>query len=178
MLASKFTLGLYQSVHQADSWPKINYNKTKKVLRRGKNPSHMPPATHVYMREKEVQTQNWNSDRKGIKIVLKSLTFFLPFCRLHCHLFHSSQTQVSSVNTKFICSPQRTLFSTSPWALRYFFLFFLECYMKLQGAAEYILITKVYYSLWNRKNFFLNKAIHSKASEKKFKYLEGHVQEQ
>lgn len=52
MLASKFTLGLYQLLYQTDSWLKINYNKIKKYfdLKRGKE-------IHIHMRENDARLE-------------------------------------------------------------------------------------------------------------------------
>lgn len=73
-MASKFTLGLYQLVHQADSWPEIHYNKIKTFWSQKdeKSPSHVPPIAQTYIQGERDANSELEVRQKGNKNSVKT----------------------------------------------------------------------------------------------------------
>lgn len=146
------------------------------------HPTYPPSHRHIY-KEKEMPTQNWKSDRKGIKIVWKPELFFLSSLRSPLLLLPlQSETAFLSYYPAHLI-PSKDLVFNMTSGIKPFFCFSLECYMQLLGAAEDILITAVSYSLWNEKLFCLFicffETIHSfRSFRENKKDLADHVQQQ
>lgn len=120
-----------------------------KKVHRTRPPSH----THICKTDRRANSE-LDVRQEGNKSNMKISNIFVS--SLHSLLLLPLQSETAFLSyywAHLLLSKDLVFYTTS--GIKIFFVFSLECYMKLLAAAEDILITAVSYSLWNEKLFCL-----------------------